>query len=624
MSCRSNYCFVNRNGLILNILTFLIPETMTLRSLLRSALTLLAITSTLIGTFATTIIPFPNLGEMAKAADAVVMAKVEDIGFSKEQGIIRRQIHFTIKVDLKNQFVQGEQFYLNSWWHKNGDQEIMIWGDPEFVRDRTYLIFLTKIENSSFWQTSLMAYGVFDEQILNGTSYLVPNKESEGIQPLERPDGVPVEPLITYETDKLLSHLTYVIQGKTQWNSKIIEGQNLIEELTATFRTAPVHCRYFMDGSNNRVRYQGFPGDDIVLRSEDNGDNYEANVHLLVQNAITTMIGSYPGISLTYGGMQNYDPNCLGGYGAYGGNFTANVGPREALVIYNDPCNQVLSLGNCTMVLAIGGLYFGGSHSFDGDTWSTGDRSFVIVNDSAGACLSAADYTTMLIHELTHGLGFDHIPDVYGNNNMKAICCNNITNLDIECLNYTYPPLPLPIEWQSFSAVPGPKGVQLEWTTASEWNSAWFYVERSQDGKQFQLIDRLPAAGNSTALQTYVATDPLPVEGSNYYRIKQEDYDGSYSYSPVQEVTIATQAISFQQIAASAAEGILFQVGSPAHQWVTFRCYNSAGIFIYTEKRELQKGVQQFTFSQPLPTDGIYVVQAIFNDQTLVLTVPSF
>ena len=152
----------------------------------------------------------------------------------------------------------------------------------------------------------------------------------------------------------------------------------------------------------------------------------------------------------------------------------------------------------------------------------------------------------------------------------------------------------------------------------------WFYVERSQDRKQFQLIDRLPAAGNSTALQTYVATDPLPVEGSNYYRIKQEDYDGSYSYSPVQEVTIATQAISFQQIAASAAEGILFQVGSPAHQWVTFRCYNSAGIFIYTEKRELQKGVQQFTFSQPLPTDGIYVVQAIFNDQTLVLTVPSF
>jgi hypothetical protein len=38
----------------------------------------------------------------------------------------------------------------------------------------------------------------------------------------------------------------------------------------------------------------------------------------------------------------------------------------------------------------------------------------------------------------------------------------------------------------------------------------------------------------------------------------------------------------------------------------------------------VQKGVQQFTFSQPLPTDGIYVVQAIFNDQTFVLTVPSF
>lgn len=629
MSCRSNYCFVNRNGLILNILTFLIPETMTLRPLLRSALTLLAITSTLNGTFATTIIPFPNLGEMAKAADAVVMAKVVSFG-TKTDGTITREYHqLQVMEQIKGELMPLELWELPALTVQSHNWIQSIPDDVHLIPGNTYLLFLNK--TSLGWRPMLLSYGVFEQIIVGQDHYLVPLPDGYKLNILVNPNNESVEPLVVFNQAKLMDHFKDILLGK-KWNRNVA----MISEHPDAFwpyldlRLAPSHCNYLLSGGIG-FRWLNFPGTALNVHFPTTGDadcDPTSLANDYTANAVTALESNYTGINL--GGPTSYSgftPNCADN-SVLGDDFltwmNANLGGyRHEMIFFNDPCNQIANLSNCSGILALGGMYgFGPEQSFDGNMYYQSGAGYVIVNNAVCDCLNGANYTIVLEHEMTHSLGLDHITQ--GTANMNPSCCNNITSLDIDCVNYLYPPLPLPIEWQSFSAVPGPKGVQLEWTTASEWNSAWFYVERSQDGKQFQLIDRLPAAGNSTALQTYMATDPLPREGSNYYRIKQEDYDGSYSYSPVQEVTIATQAISFQQIAASAAEGILFQVGSPAHQWVTFRCYNSAGIFIYTETRELQKGVQQFTFSQPLPTDGIYVVQAIFNDQTLVLTVPSF
>jgi hypothetical protein len=89
----------------------------------------------------------------------------------------------------------------------------------------------------------------------------------------------------------------------------------------------------------------------------------------------------------------------------------------------------------------------------------------------------------------------------------------------------------LPIELLSFTAeVVGDK-VHLNWITASETNNDYFTVQRSVDGISFEDITYVDGAGNSNEIRYYSAVDEKPLSGLSYYRLKQTDFDGGYSYS---------------------------------------------------------------------------------------------
>ena len=94
----------------------------------------------------------------------------------------------------------------------------------------------------------------------------------------------------------------------------------------------------------------------------------------------------------------------------------------------------------------------------------------------------------------------------------------------------------LPIELLAFTATAKGKTVQLDWRTATELNNAYFQIERSTNGRDFEKIGKVAGAGTSHAPLDYAFTDQLPKTGWNYYRLKQVDFDGEFSYSPVQAV----------------------------------------------------------------------------------------
>lgn len=75
--------------------------------------------------------------------------------------------------------------------------------------------------------------------------------------------------------------------------------------------------------------------------------------------------------------------------------------------------------------------------------------------------------------------------------------------------------------------------VNLDWQTATEMNSDYFLIESSTDGVNFTDIGRHKAAGYSTQLLAYSFTDENPVEGVNYYRLNQYDFDGMHEYSGI-------------------------------------------------------------------------------------------
>lgn len=97
----------------------------------------------------------------------------------------------------------------------------------------------------------------------------------------------------------------------------------------------------------------------------------------------------------------------------------------------------------------------------------------------------------------------------------------------------------LPIELIDFSAYVNNKNqTVIEWATASEKNNDFFTIERSSNGLNFQEIARFPGAGDHIGRLDYRYLDALPLNGYNYYRLRQTDFDGTFTYSQLVRVFV--------------------------------------------------------------------------------------
>ncbi len=97
---------------------------------------------------------------------------------------------------------------------------------------------------------------------------------------------------------------------------------------------------------------------------------------------------------------------------------------------------------------------------------------------------------------------------------------------------------PLPVALLEFSARAEGGIVLLDWKTASEINNDYFTVERSSHGLHFDEILVVDGAGNSTRPLSYTATDEQPLSGYSYYRLKQTDFNGTFTHGPVRKVFV--------------------------------------------------------------------------------------
>lgn len=110
---------------------------------------------------------------------------------------------------------------------------------------------------------------------------------------------------------------------------------------------------------------------------------------------------------------------------------------------------------------------------------------------------------------------------------------------------------PLPVTLVSFKGTMQQGAARLNWSTASELDNDKFLVERSQDGKTFKAIGEVKGRGTSSMMQHYTFTDNAPVSGTNYYRLKQVDYDGTFEYSKTfaLQATLAASSVVFPTLA---------------------------------------------------------------------------
>jgi hypothetical protein len=97
----------------------------------------------------------------------------------------------------------------------------------------------------------------------------------------------------------------------------------------------------------------------------------------------------------------------------------------------------------------------------------------------------------------------------------------------------------LPVEYLKLEAYQADEHVKIAWITAREVNSDYFDVQRSVDGKDFESLLFVPAAGESNLPLSYEAMDVNPVEGKVHYRLRQVDIDGNARVSSAVEVEFA-------------------------------------------------------------------------------------
>lgn len=98
-------------------------------------------------------------------------------------------------------------------------------------------------------------------------------------------------------------------------------------------------------------------------------------------------------------------------------------------------------------------------------------------------------------------------------------------------LRVTYNTNATPIDLQNFTTLTTKSGIILNWETSSEVDNAYFEIEHSQDGKNFSSIGQINGQGQSDEIHKYQWVDKNPFEGNNFYRLKQVDFSGKFSFS---------------------------------------------------------------------------------------------
>ncbi|MEM9936901.1 MAG: FG-GAP-like repeat-containing protein, partial [Bacteroidota bacterium] len=193
-------------------------------------------------------------------------------------------------------------------------------------------------------------------------------------------------------------------------------------------------------------------------------------------------------------------------------------------------------------------------------------------------------------------------------------------NDPFECENH-----PFPVEWLNFEAKWVGEEVSLEWITASETNTNFFQVQRSIDGSFFESRTELTARGNSSEISRYSFIDDEAITlttNTIYYRIKQVDLDGQFSFSKTIAISSTIQPGMEINVFPNPMKGPLTVSWTPLQQRVLTICdlLDSGGRTIAS--RRLSPSESEATFETATLPKGIYyiyVVQGGYTETKIVV-----
>jgi hypothetical protein len=168
----------------------------------------------------------------------------------------------------------------------------------------------------------------------------------------------------------------------------------------------------------------------------------------------------------------------------------------------------------------------------------------------------------------------------------------------------------VPVELASFSAQLVDKDVILNWITATELNNQGFDIEYSLDNENFSKIGFVPGFGTTTEMKSYSFRISNVLPGAQYYRIKQIDFDGTFTIYNSVEVTgpVPNTFVLNQNHPNPFNPSTNISFSLPVESDVTIRMYNMIGQEVaQIAKNNFQAGNHSVEFNAKELSSGAYI-----------------
>ena len=166
----------------------------------------------------------------------------------------------------------------------------------------------------------------------------------------------------------------------------------------------------------------------------------------------------------------------------------------------------------------------------------------------------------------------------------------------------------LPIDLFNFYLENLSNRIVINWQTLTEHNTAYFEIQKSTNAKDFVAIGTIDAAGNSAELLMYSFVD-VEKNGVVYYRLKQVDFDGDYTYSQILSSENATNTVFYPNPSNGSINLSISNENS------TVSILNSIGNVVYRESFS-DKG--NYIIDLKNQANGIYWLEVISNEETTI------
>ena len=190
----------------------------------------------------------------------------------------------------------------------------------------------------------------------------------------------------------------------------------------------------------------------------------------------------------------------------------------------------------------------------------------------------------------------------------------NVIISDISTGLYVLDFLPdnVPVELNSFTyRITGPY-IELNWKTATEKNNKGFEIQKSSDKNAWNAVDFVPGFGTTTDLHTYKYLDKDPLRGISYYRLIQQDFNGTNKiYDPIEVTFNEPFQFTLQQNYPNPfnpSTRIIYNIGKDSH--VNLTIYNALGQKVKTIVNEFKPaGQYEIKFNASGFSSGIYIAR---------------